>query len=601
VPAAPEALAGAPADDPVDAPVDAPAGAPADADRPEADAAPPPGPAETLVAGVAGYPGPAFLLDLEEGIQAVSDAALWLLDQLGEAPWWQGLIEWMLAADPPTPPQHSTTVDSPRGQLILEWQAVRLYGRYVVLLGRDVTADRNLRGALAESRKRFRDLVELAADFAWETDAQGRFVYVSPPGALGYPASDLAGTPANALLAIDDAMVDSPFVATRPMAETELWLRRSDGAIASVVAWARPILDDADVFQGVRGLCRDVTDDRQRDLALSRARNRERATAHIVHAMTRHREPVDGLRAALRALRNAAGGAGAVLCPVEPLAGARGRGLIASSPDGAVLDRAEALFAAGLAETAATAAPKPVVGEIEGGPVLAAAVHYADRPIGTLALWRPAERGAWGDEDLELVGMLASQFGITLTTAGLFERLRYQAERDALTGLYNRGAIMEHLTNGLAIAAADGRPASLLYIDLDNFKAVNDVCGHQQGDEVLGELSRLLHDSASDADLAGRMGGDEFLLWLDGRDTAGAEAIAGGLIDGIREIGRRLSASPDKPLGLSIGIAPLYPGESLTAADLIGRSDRAMYRAKQIGKSAGAGGFHFVDAGEDVG
>jgi len=69
-----------------------------------------------------------------------------------------------------------------------------------LVLGRDVTLERSLRAALVESRQRYKDLVEISNDFAWETDAEGRFVFVSPRGALGYPATELVGRPAAELL-----------------------------------------------------------------------------------------------------------------------------------------------------------------------------------------------------------------------------------------------------------------------------------------------------------------------------------------------------------------------------------------------------------------
>ncbi len=569
--------------------------APAAGARPTAPALAPGAAIEPMMALVGGFPGPAILLDLEEGIQAASEHALWLLADLADAAWWHGLVGWLLAGDPPSPPQHSTTIESPQATMIVEWQAVRIAGRWVVLLGRDVTAERNLRGALADSRQRFRDLVELAADFAWETDAEGRFVYVSPPGALGFPAADLVGTRAEDLLALDGQMVASPFVADRPVAETELWLRRADAGVASVVAWAQPIVDDGDRRVGVRGLCRDVTDDRQRDLALSRARNRERASAHIVHAMTGHREPIDGVKAALDALKNAVGGCGAALKPRERLDGSPDLDLVTATAEQPICAVADRLFADNLDARVRAAAPAPVMVDADGLAVLAVAICYAQSPTGTLAVWRQTGRGPWEEEDIDLVALLADQFGIALTNTALFERLRYQAERDALTGLYNRRAMLALL--GTRLHDCSGVASALLYIDLDNFKVVNDVVGHHQGDQVLGALSALLRGVVAPNDLAGRLGGDEFVLWLAGRDGEAATAIAQSLIDGMRDIARTLSGAPDRPLGLSIGIALVAPGRPAAVGDVIARSDAAMYRAKQKGKATGTGGLWMLDDG----
>src|SRR3546814_12535032 len=85
--------------------------------------------------------------------------------------------------------------------VVLPWAS----GTVALLLGRDVTLERSLRAALVESRQRYKDLVEISNDFAWETDGEGRFAFVSPRGALGYPAPALVGRPAHELLPLGRA------------------------------------------------------------------------------------------------------------------------------------------------------------------------------------------------------------------------------------------------------------------------------------------------------------------------------------------------------------------------------------------------------------
>ena len=116
----------------------------------------------------------------------------------------------------------------------------------MVVLGRDTSLAANLRTALAESRKRYKDLVETSSDFAWEVDAHGVFNFVSPRGALGFRADELLGRPAASLL-IDPAggRVDpsqpSPFSTQTPLDRTELWVCRSDGSPACVELSATPL------------------------------------------------------------------------------------------------------------------------------------------------------------------------------------------------------------------------------------------------------------------------------------------------------------------------------------------------------------------------
>ncbi len=137
--------------------------------------------------------------------------------------------------------------------------------------------------------------------------------------------------------------------------------------------------------------------------------------------------------------------------------------------------------------------------------------------------------------------------------------------------------------------------SSLLYIDLDNFKAVNDRLGHRQGDEVLQAVSALILSGIRPGDLAGRMGGDEFVLWLARTDESSALKVTRRLLSGVADL-RKLSAGPDRPLGLSIGVAVHSPGSFEAAAALIERADTAMYQAKVNGKGA----FSLAPIGHDT-
>jgi diguanylate cyclase (GGDEF)-like protein len=157
------------------------------------------------------------------------------------------------------------------------------------------------------------------------------------------------------------------------------------------------------------------------------------------------------------------------------------------------------------------------------------------------------------------------------------------SERDGLTGLYNRCTFMDKLAERLGEEGDE--PSAILYIDLDNFKAVNDTHGHQAGDKVLITLSKMLHQLAQRGDLPARLGGDEFLIWISDADQARAETAAQDLIDDGRRTMARMSASDEKPLGMSIGVALHLPGVAETAAELVAKADHVMYTAKQSGKN----------------
>jgi len=158
--------------------------------------------------------------------------------------------------------------------------------------------------------------------------------------------------------------------------------------------------------------------------------------------------------------------------------------------------------------------------------------------------------------------------------------LREQALHDALTGLSNRTLFDDRLRSAIAVAQRQNVPLSLLLLDLDGFKAVNDTWGHHAGDLVLVEIAARLSGSLRESDTAGRLGGDEFVLLLPATPLLGAIEAARALIDFI--------VAPitveGKPLtvGASIGIA-VFPSHGRDADVLLAAADSAMYDAKHSG------------------
>jgi diguanylate cyclase (GGDEF)-like protein len=127
------------------------------------------------------------------------------------------------------------------------------------------------------------------------------------------------------------------------------------------------------------------------------------------------------------------------------------------------------------------------------------------------------------------------------------------------------------------------KTAALFYVDMDNFKAVNDVHGHQTGDDAIMALRDLLMEMSRPGDVIARLGGDEFAMWLDGINPQVSEERAGRLINVSQEL-RKFSGSPEKPLGISVGVAIYDPAANEPLEDLLARADAAMYTAKKAGK-----------------
>ncbi len=157
--------------------------------------------------------------------------------------------------------------------------------------------------------------------------------------------------------------------------------------------------------------------------------------------------------------------------------------------------------------------------------------------------------------------------------------------RDVLTGLPNRRALLETLPEAMGRASRGGRPAALLFIDMDGFKAVNDNHGHEEGDELLRQFGARLAESIRMTDMVARLAGDEFVVVLEMLTSrTDAEETAWKLLDRVRE--PYALSTTDVTVGASIGVAVFAPGDKPDLDAWLARADHAMYAAKRGGKNA---------------
>ncbi|WP_194396566.1 sensor domain-containing diguanylate cyclase [Microbacterium atlanticum] len=180
------------------------------------------------------------------------------------------------------------------------------------------------------------------------------------------------------------------------------------------------------------------------------------------------------------------------------------------------------------------------------------------------------------DEASPLAEALAGQAAQKLATVRLERRLQHAAMHDDITDLPNRRSLEDLPTLG------DHTPASVIFIDLDGFKEVNDTLGHDRGDEVLREVGRRLQQNLREGDVVARYGGDEFVV-VCGADAASAVEIAERLREAVA--GEEYPFLPASlPIAASIGVATARVGEGVLNVDrLIRRADQAMYTAKNSG------------------
>ena len=163
------------------------------------------------------------------------------------------------------------------------------------------------------------------------------------------------------------------------------------------------------------------------------------------------------------------------------------------------------------------------------------------------------------------------------------QRIQHLAYHDNLTGLPNRGLLQDRLAHSIARAERSGRKVAVLFIDLDNFKNINDTLGHDVGDELLRQVSRRLAECVRAGDTIARQGGDEFIVLLDNlEDGRGASVVAQKILNSLR------AAFPlggtEQHVSGSVGIA-VYPEDGRDAQTLMKNADTAMFHGKGIGKN----------------
>lgn len=448
----------------------------------------------------------------------------------------------------------------------------------VIILARDQTYDINIRQALFDSRQRYRDLVTISSDFAFETDANGTFVFVSPHGALGYSAEDLVGRRPREFL-VDREVEDSdlPFHTRTAVTQTQIWLRNVDGEETCLLASAVPVVDQSGTWRGARGLCRDVTHERLRDSELAQVKVREQVVAYVVNQIREEARPQAMLEAAVSMLGRAASAASAVL-GFDPDDGWQLSASYGAWPDEINIDELAKGF---------TTSKRDFGFDIGAYRLLGRTTWYHGAINGAVLLLRETSRRAWNDEEHAMLEAVAGQLAIGMRQIADHRELERLSTTDGLTGLMNRRAFQTNLENALDRAGRNGTSGALLFVDLDNFKQINDLKGHEVGDSVLCEVADLLCAQNRAYDLVARLGGDEFAVWLDDVTLELACERADQIVSAIKTLAETHSQTAN-PLGASVGLAQREKGSTEPLRELLIRADEAMYDAKRAGKNGWA-------------
>jgi diguanylate cyclase (GGDEF)-like protein len=436
----------------------------------------------------------------------------------------------------------------------------------------------SIRDALMQSRQRWQNLVNLAADLAFETDAEGRFVFMMPDTVLGWPADALIGQPAERLVG-DDGMGASlnPFRPVAEMRRHRAWLRRADGGLALITISATPLHDAAGRVIGARGIGVDMTDsDAQAAQIVGRLR-RGQVLHHIISQVGRETDADTMMDTALWALMHALGAEGSAVVgavsrevPIEVL---HECGPGAST----VMEAAARLVVRPTSEPGHATNP-------DGRLVLAVGCQTRFSVIAGLAIWRAADGRPWDQEDTTLFGSAVHIVRMILEYEALQREMTHQARTDPLTGLLNRRAFIEEMRRDLARLDRGSESGTLMFVDMDSFKSVNDRLGHGMGDQVLIRLADMLRKLVRPSDLITRLGGDEFAVWLSGADHMTAAERADHLCKAAPVELQSMLPEAFPKLGVSVGIATRRPGSQESIDDLTRRADMAMYEVKRSGR-----------------
>ena len=230
-----------------------------------------------------------------------------------------------------------------------------------------------------------------------------------------------------------------------------------------------------------------------------------------------------------------------------------------------------------------TADMTPAPGEPRAETVLAVPLRSSTTVIGVLTLYDRADGEVFDEADLATLRTFTSQATVAVDNVVLHEEARRLSITDGLTGLWNYRYFTMTVAKEIERSARFGRPLALLLMDLDHFKLVNDVYGHQRGDAVLVELAGRIRAQVRDVDTVARYGGEEFVVILPETDEDGAVLAAERIRAAVR---RRPFGEPgETPLDVTVSVGvSVFPVHGASSSALLRRADEALYTAKRAGR-----------------
>ena len=462
-------------------------------------------------------------------------------------------------------------------------------------------SDKIANAALVNERLSLQHLIDTVPDYLWVKDLEGRFVIANK--AL---AADWGRIPSE-MIGLSDADFHSPELASsfreselsilateEPMIDKEEGVLNAAGARKWLASTKMPLRDENNAVFGLIGIARDITERKRSEML-------HKGQAKVLEMIAMAAPLQDVLTELVRLIEGQLSG---ILASVL-LLDADGQHLLHGAGPSLHPDYANAINGVrvgpnvGSCGTAVHRREPVIVADIQTDPLwadyrdLAAAfdlrscwskpiISHTGAVLGTFAMYSGSIREPT-DAEKGLVDVATRIAGIAIERKVAEEHIQHMATHDGLTNLPNRTALSERLSQAIERAVHRDRTVSLLFIDLDRFKFVNDSLGHDAGDELLRIVALRMKRNVRESDSVVRLGGDEFVILLPdqpkGADTVPATChrIIDAVSAPIHIGGHELQVT------CSIGVAN-YPADGADAQALLANADAAMYQAKSIGR-----------------
>ena len=483
----------------------------------------------------------------------------------------------------------------------------------VQVVFKDITERKQAEEKLRESEERFRAIFEQNAMGISIADPDRNLLETNAAyqRITGYSGEELAGKEIANLSYPDDVPVDESRNKEIHAGDTDRYHRekryiRKDGE----VIWVRPTIsavrDAGGEPQFLIGMVEDITERKKAEAALRRQKEYLDALNEMTLGLVERLEPEDLLESILTragALLGTTHGYVSLLTPEEDQLRLRtGIGFFTDLVDeqiGTHVGLSGKVFQSGepLAVDDYSSWPGHRT-DVDDPPysIVGVPLRSGLRVVGVICLVYMEKERSFGSDEVEVLGRFAELASVALDNARLYtaaqqelaerkaleKELAHRAFHDPLTNLPNRSLFENRLEQAIARTNRSGGQVAVLFLDLDNFKVINDSLGHEAGDELLIRVGKRLRKSLRPSDTAARIGGDEFVVLLDVKDGAAeASRVAGRILDALRIpfLLQKRELVVNASVGIVIGGAKDHSGDLMRNADL------AMYRAKARGKA----------------